>query len=107
MSFRLPRRLALLFISLLGTYTLSAQSYSLKIQFTDASTEEKVAGVAVAISKAGSETVEKFSQTDENGQATLTGIAAGKYTSRASCWAMRPSKKPSRSRRTPTWASAN
>ncbi len=80
MSFRLPRRLALLFISLLGTYTLSAQSYSLKIQFTDASTEEKVAGVAVAISKAGSETVEKFSQTDENGQATLTGIAAGKYT---------------------------
>jgi hypothetical protein len=80
MSFRLPRRLALLFLSLLGTYTLSAQSYTLKIQFTDASTEEKVAGVAVAISKAGSETVEKFSQTDENGQATLTGIAAGKYT---------------------------
>ena len=80
MSFRLPRRLALLFLSLLGTYTLNAQSYTLKIQFTDASTEEKVAGVAVAISKAGSETVEKFSQTDENGQATLTGIAAGKYT---------------------------
>ncbi|MBQ7639586.1 MAG: carboxypeptidase regulatory-like domain-containing protein, partial [Bacteroidales bacterium] len=79
MHFRFLRCLTVSLLTLLGSYTLNAQGFSLKIQFTDASNDEKVAGVAVAISKAGSEAVEKFAQTDDEGRATLTGVSAGKY----------------------------
>ena len=80
MHLRFFRCLAVSLLTLLGSFTLNAQhGFTLKIQFTDASNEEKVAGVAVAVSRAGSQAVEKFSQTDNEGCATLSGIAAGKY----------------------------
>ena len=82
MTSKFFRSLALTLLALVASLPLYAQTYSLKVRFTDAQTEEVVAGVAVAISRIGSQTVEKFTQSDEKGAATLSGVAAGKYTVR-------------------------
>ena len=79
--FSIPRKAAVCFLFLLIFSSFGfAQSYNLKVRLVDSKTREGVPFAVVSLSKQGSDKVEKYTQTDENGAASIKGIAGGKYT---------------------------
>ena len=79
--FSISRKAAVCFLFLLIFSSFGfAQSYNLKVRLVDSKTREGVPFAVVSLSKQGSDKVEKYTQTDENGAASIKGIAGGKYT---------------------------
>ena len=79
--FSISRKAAVCFLFLLIFSSFGfAQSYNLKVRLVDSKTREGVPFAVVSLSKQGSDKVEKYTQTDENGAAEIKGVAGGKYT---------------------------
>ena len=69
----------LIILLLCGTVCARAQEYSVKVKLQDSKSGEPVGYAAVSVTKDGQSKVFKYSQTDGNGAATVSGLPAGKY----------------------------
>lgn len=77
----ISRRAAVCFLFILIFSSFGfAQSYNLKVRLVDSKTGEGVPFAVVSLSKPGSDKVEKYTQTDDRGTASIQGVKAGRYT---------------------------
>ena len=79
MKYSFCRTVLFLLLSILGILPLQAQSYTLKVKLVEKGNGEPVGYATVAVTPEGKTEPLKYTQSDDQGNAEIKGIPAGKY----------------------------